>query len=135
MYLAYRMKRQDHLPNMCQALELYAGPFDFCGHFVQKANDAVESGNVKRFKKLRAQIVQQVTTHMEDTECHLYAHDSEGETDLEDPTTPEFEMGAEEETDAEGEGDVEDESDAEGESGLEDEGGLEDESYFGGERY
>lgn len=69
----------DNLPKMYEALELYAGPFDFSAALLQKAIEAVELGNVQQFKDLRARIVEQVDGHMKESVGRLYDHDGQGE--------------------------------------------------------
>ncbi|KAM0438632.1 hypothetical protein ACHAPT_001385 [Fusarium lateritium] len=81
-----------HLPKMYEVLELYAGPFDFTGPLLQDAIEAMELGDAKQFKALRAQIVEQVDSHMKELADQLYDHDGQHEADygLDYPPTPEL---------------------------------------------
>lgn len=66
----------DHLPNMYDALILYAGSFDFCAPLLQKACDAMEQSDVDKLKEVRAEIVEMVSQHMTYAFDHLFDHDA-----------------------------------------------------------
>ncbi|KAM5346319.1 hypothetical protein ACJ41O_009324 [Fusarium nematophilum] len=81
-YLERRMTGSaplDHLPKMYEALELYAGPFDFTGPLLQEAIDAVEFGEAQELKALMVQILEQVDDYMRGLASRLYEHDGQGE--------------------------------------------------------
>lgn len=79
-YLASKMRGPaplDHLPNMFDALNLFAGQFDFCIDLLQSAWDAVEDSNVKLFKGIREEIMQLVDQYMTDARNRLFDHDAD----------------------------------------------------------
>jgi hypothetical protein len=68
----------DHLPTMYDALDFYAGPFEFCSDLLQEACHAMEESDVDRFKLVRAKVVEVVSQHMANAIDHLYDHDAQG---------------------------------------------------------
>ncbi|KAH0564832.1 hypothetical protein GP486_001780 [Trichoglossum hirsutum] len=66
----------DHLPKMYEALEFYAGHFDWCENSLQEACDAMENDDVDRFKHIRAEIITMVTEFMTNARGHLFDHDA-----------------------------------------------------------
>ncbi|OAA66905.1 hypothetical protein SPI_01481 [Niveomyces insectorum RCEF 264] len=65
----------DDLPKMFEALDVYAGHFEFCEHLLQQACNAMDHGNVDTFKEVRTKTVEQVTSFMTQALSHLYDHD------------------------------------------------------------
>ena len=70
----------DHLPKMYDALQHYAGQLDWCDKELQCALEAMEDDNVEDFKRIRATVIEKVTTRMASARERLFDHDAENDT-------------------------------------------------------
>ena len=70
----------DHLPKMYDALQHYAGQLDCCDEELRCALKAMEDENVDDFKRIRATVIEKVTTGMASAQERLFDHDAKIDT-------------------------------------------------------
>ena len=83
----------NHLPKMYQALQSFAGPFDHCEKYLQRACQAMEDCDSEKFKHVREMVIDSVDAHMEFVRAHLFDHDAKIDTEASGDSSSEQSKG------------------------------------------